>query len=72
MLRKVWAEWITLATTTALIPVEVHEVLRRLTWVRVVILTLNIAVAIYLIVRLHHDRKRRMEIARSSANKLPE
>jgi uncharacterized membrane protein (DUF2068 family) len=60
ILRKVWAEWITLVTTFALIPVEVHEVMRRVTWLRVLILILNIIVAIYLIVRLRRDRQRRL------------
>lgn len=58
MLRKVWAEWLTLVLTFALIPVEVREVILRPTWLRVLILVLNIAVLIYLIVRLRRDRRR--------------
>lgn len=56
MLRKVWAEWLTVITTCALIPVEVGEFVRRPTWVRILILLLNVAVVIYLIVRIRRDR----------------
>jgi uncharacterized membrane protein (DUF2068 family) len=70
ILRKVWAEWITLVTTFALIPIEVHEVMRRVTWLRVVILILNIIVAIYLIVRLRRDRQRRLNRARAALTSI--
>lgn len=59
MMRQVWAEWLTLVLTCLLIPLEVYECFRRPTWVRVVILVLNILVAIYLAVRIKHDHKRR-------------
>ena len=58
MLRKVWAEWLTVVTTAALIPFEVHEIILRPTWLRVLILVLNILVLIYLIVRIRRDRHR--------------
>ena len=67
LLRKVWAEWITLFTTAALIPVEIHEILRRATSLRVLLLVLNVAVLIYLIVRLRRDRGRRKNLARARA-----
>lgn len=57
MLRKVWAEWITLVTTFALIPLEIREVIRRPTPLRGLILVLNVTVLVYLIVRLRRDRK---------------
>jgi uncharacterized membrane protein (DUF2068 family) len=56
MLRKVWAEWLAMITTGAMIPLEIIEVCRRTTWLRVVILIANIAVLIYLIVRLKRER----------------
>lgn len=58
MLRKVWAEWLTVVTTFALIPFEVREIILRPTWPRVLILILNILVLIYLIVRIRRDRHR--------------
>lgn len=58
MLRKVWAEWLTVVTTAALIPVEIREIFLRPTWPRVLLLVLNILVLIYLIVRIRRDRRR--------------
>jgi|SRR5579864_900714 len=59
MLRRLWAEWLTVITTAALIPLEVVELFRRTTAVRGLILGLNIAVVIYLIVRIRRDRQRK-------------
>lgn len=56
ILRKVWAEWLALITTGAMIPLEIYEIVRRLRWLRVVILVANVAVLIYLILRLRRDR----------------
>lgn len=56
MLRKVWAEWLTLGITCLMIPLEAWEVAQRLTWLRVLILFLNLCVLVYLIVRLRRDR----------------
>lgn len=58
MLRKVWAEWLAMLTTGAMIPFEFVEVCRRTTWLRVVILLANIAVLLYLIVRLKREQSR--------------
>ena len=56
ILRKVWAEWLAVVTTAAMIPLECYEVFRRTTWLRVVILIANGLVLIYLIVRIRRDR----------------
>jgi uncharacterized membrane protein (DUF2068 family) len=71
LLRKVWAEWITLITTAALIPLEIHEIIRRLTGLRVLLLVLNVAVLIYLIVRLRRDRHRRTRHATNNLISAP-
>lgn len=56
MLRKVWAEWLAVITTAALIPLEMYENIQRFTWVRLAILLANVAVLLYLIVRIWRDR----------------
>jgi uncharacterized membrane protein (DUF2068 family) len=56
ILRKVWAEWLTVVTTAAMIPLEIYEVARRPSWLRVLILVVNIAVLLYLVVRIKRDR----------------
>jgi uncharacterized membrane protein (DUF2068 family) len=58
ILRKLWAEWVTVVTTAALIPVEIHHVIKRPTWLGALILVLNILVLIYLLVRIRRDRRR--------------
>lgn len=56
ILRKLWAEWLAVITTGAMIPLEIYEVARRPTWLRVLILIANIAVLVYLVVRIKRDR----------------
>jgi uncharacterized membrane protein (DUF2068 family) len=48
-LEKVWGEFLTLAITGSFLPLELTEVIRRVTWVRVSLLAVNIAVVIYLL-----------------------
>lgn len=67
-LEKVWGEFLTVAITASFLPFEVHELMRRLTWVRVGLLVVNCAVLIYLLwligekaaqrARLRHTSKR--------------
>jgi uncharacterized membrane protein (DUF2068 family) len=56
-LEKTWGEFLTLAITASFLPWEILEIIRRLTWVRVGLLTINILVFIYLL-RLILDRAR--------------
>ncbi|HUY95151.1 MAG TPA: DUF2127 domain-containing protein [Terracidiphilus sp.] len=48
-LEKVWAEFLTVAITGSFLPLELHELFRRVTWVRVGLLAVNTAVVIYLL-----------------------
>lgn len=47
-LEKVWGETLTLLITASFLPFEVHEILRRVTWVRVSVFAVNVAVLLYL------------------------
>jgi uncharacterized membrane protein (DUF2068 family) len=47
--RKVWAEWLVVGLTSALIPVEVYEIVHRVSIGKVVALVVNIAVVMYLL-----------------------
>lgn len=58
LMRRAWAEWLTVVTGGAMIPLEVWESIRRLTWIRVMIVLLNVAVVIYLVWRIRRDRHR--------------
>jgi uncharacterized membrane protein (DUF2068 family) len=57
-LRKRWVEYFTIITTTGLIPLEVYELSKHLTAVKIVVLIVNIAIVVYLVVRVcqeHHE-----------------
>jgi uncharacterized membrane protein (DUF2068 family) len=56
-LEKAWGEFLTLTITASFLPWEILEIFRRLTWVRVGLLTINILVFAYLL-RLVLDRAR--------------
>ena len=47
-----WAEYMTIITTGLLLPLELYELIRRPTSVRVIVLLLNAAVVLYLIHRI--------------------
>ncbi len=56
-LEKLWGEILTLLITASFLPWEMMEIYRRLTWPRLILLTINIAVFVYL-VRALTDRQR--------------
>lgn len=47
--EKTWGEFLTVAITGSFLPLELHEVIRRVTWMRVSLLAVNTAVVIYLL-----------------------
>lgn len=48
-LEKTWGEFLTLFITASFLPIEIHELIRRLTWVRAGLLVTNLAVLLYMI-----------------------
>lgn len=56
-LEKAWGEILTLLITASFLPWEIYEIVRRLTWIRVSLLTINILVFLYLL-KLVTDRTR--------------
>jgi uncharacterized membrane protein (DUF2068 family) len=57
-LRKRWAEYITIISTGCFLPLEIYELIKRLSWPRIVVLILNVAVVIYLVVEVRRNRAR--------------
>jgi uncharacterized membrane protein (DUF2068 family) len=53
--RKTWAEYFTTIITVSFIPLEVYEMVERASVVKGLVIAVNIAVVIYLLVRLKHD-----------------
>lgn len=54
-LMKRWGEWMTVIITSSLVPVEIYEIYRHPSLVKVAVLLVNIGVVAYLI---HHMRRR--------------
>lgn len=50
--RKHWAEYMTLISTGLFIPLEVYEIFRHLTWMKVGVTVVNAAIVWYLAVRV--------------------
>ncbi len=55
-LVKRWAEWFTVIVTSSLVPVEVYEIHRHPTPIKILVLMINIAVVGYLLYRLRSER----------------
>ena len=62
-LEQAWGEFLTLAITASFLPWEIFEVVRRITWVHIGLLTINILVFVYLL-KLVLDRARHRAKAR--------
>ncbi|HUD75603.1 MAG TPA: DUF2127 domain-containing protein [Terracidiphilus sp.] len=60
-LEKTWAEFLTLAITASFLPWEIFEIYRRLTLVRVSLLTVNTLVLLYLLKLVMAREKREVE-----------
>ncbi len=52
LLRKRWAEYFTVITTALLIPLELYEIAKHVTAVKLGVLAINVAIVWYLIRRL--------------------
>jgi uncharacterized membrane protein (DUF2068 family) len=64
LLRRRWAEWMTVFVTASFIPFEVYELVHRFGAVKLVLLALNVAIVVYLLQRRFEDRARFVERAR--------
>jgi uncharacterized membrane protein (DUF2068 family) len=58
-LRKRWGEWLTITITGSLVPLEIYEIYRHFSYVKVVVLVLNVAVVIYLIYHIRMTSPKR-------------
>jgi uncharacterized membrane protein (DUF2068 family) len=58
-LKKRWAEYFTIITTSSLLPVEIYELARRVSAGKVLALVINLAVVVYLVMELRRSRNPR-------------
>ena len=59
VLRQRWAEYLTVVMTGVFVPFEVYEILQHATLTRFVILLANVAIVVYLVLRLRRERRTR-------------
>ena len=52
LMEKTWAKYMTAIITATFIPLELYEMIRRVTYIRVCVLVLNVIVVAYLVMRL--------------------
>ena len=55
-LLKSWAEYFTTIITASLVPVEIYELIHHPTAAKAVVLLLNLAIVVYLILRIRKER----------------
>ncbi len=55
VLRKHWAEYLTLISTGLFVPLEVYELVHRFTVIRMAVLVINLAIVWYLAVRIKRN-----------------
>ena len=60
LMKKRWAEYLTIGITISFIPLEIYEIIHHESTAKVVTLVLNVIVATYLIVRVRRDRKKEL------------
>ena len=49
LFRKRWAEWLTIVATSSLMPIELYELIKQFTAIRLFALLINAVVVLYLI-----------------------
>jgi uncharacterized membrane protein (DUF2068 family) len=59
LLRQRWAEWFTVITTSSFVPIEIYELWKHLSWLKLILLLANLAIVGFLIWRLRQPHKAR-------------
>ena len=56
--RKHWAEYFTIITTGVFIPLEIYELIERVSAMKFLVLGVNVAIVWYLVAKVMQDRRR--------------
>jgi uncharacterized membrane protein (DUF2068 family) len=56
-LAKRWGEWLTVIITSSLVPVEIYEIFRHLSVIKILVVITNIAIVAYLVYRIRNDER---------------
>jgi uncharacterized membrane protein (DUF2068 family) len=57
VLRKRWAQYLTIIVTTSFLPLEVYELARRINATKTAVIAVNIAIVAYLVVSVRRRRE---------------
>ena len=57
-LQRRWAEWFAVVAGGLYIPIEIYELVRRVTWIRFGLLAVNVAIVAYLALVLRQTQRR--------------
>ncbi len=57
LLKKHWAEYLTVVATGIFIPLEIYEVYRKTTPIRIALLVINVAIVAYLVYQLRRQKR---------------
>ena len=71
LLRQQWAKYLVIAATSSMIPIEIYETQRHFSWMKLVVLFVNIAIVVFLAVLLAHEKKRAQQVATSTVATPP-
>ena len=71
-LRRRWAEFFTVGMTASLIPLELLEIYRRMTVIRILLLAANLLIVWYLVRILRRDRPPSADRPTGARNNAPE
>ena len=67
--ERAWAEWFALVSGMIYLPIELYELVRKATWGRVSILTINLLVVVFIgLVLWRSIRTRRLKTSRQQAS----
>jgi uncharacterized membrane protein (DUF2068 family) len=67
LLLKHWAEWMTVITTSGLIPFEIYEMIQQPSWLKALAMVVNITIAVYL---YFHVRREAADTRRREINSI--
>jgi uncharacterized membrane protein (DUF2068 family) len=67
-MEKAWGEYLTLIITASFLPLEIFEMLRKLTWVRMGLLVINLLVLLYLLKMVMERGQRRSRSAETQGS----
>ena len=56
LLRKMWAEVLTVIVTTLFIPLEIYELVVHRSWAKAAVIVVNVGVVLYLLRRLRREK----------------